>query len=100
MDRKTVRKLQLAFWNGYDIPAACVYAHITQEGYEREIEADEDFAHRMRLAQLYPQIKAKVEVAQRIANGDGYLAMKFLERREPERYDLAYIRKFGKVSDD
>lgn len=100
MDKKTVNKLRLAFWNGYEIPLACTYAGITQEDYEEAIASDKDLEHRMTVAQMYPQVKAKVELVRRIANGDGRLAMKYLEAREPERYNSVYIGKFGKVSDE
>ncbi len=100
MDKKTIRKLQLAFWNDYDIAAACAYARIPQKDYEQQIEANEDFAHCMTLAQMYPKVKSQTEMVRRIANGDGRLAMKYLERREPEHYDLQYIRKFGRAEDD
>jgi hypothetical protein len=100
MDRKTVGKLQLAFWNGYEVPAACIYAGITQDAYEKAIASDEDLAHRMAVAQLYPKVKAKVELVRRIASGDGRLARHYLETHEPERYNAAYIAKFGRASDD
>ena len=99
MDKKIIRKLQLAFWNVYEVPAACIYAGIEQKDYEKAVETDEKFAHCMARAQLYPTVKAKVEMMRRIAKGDGLLSMRFLERREPERYDLAYIRRFGKAED-
>ncbi len=99
MDRKTIRKLQLAYWNGYDIDAACLYAGVAEEDYEKAIEADAEFARRMALAQLYPKVKAQMEMAHSIAKGDGQLAMQFLERRDPARYDPQYIRKFGQAPD-
>ncbi len=100
MEKKTIEKLQLAFWNDYDIPAACTYAGITQEDYEKAIAADKNLDHRMAVAQLYPKVKAKVVWVRRIAHGDGRLAMKYLEAREPESFNPAYIAKFGKASDD
>jgi hypothetical protein len=100
MDRKTVGKLQLAFWNGYEVPAACLYAGIAQEDYEREVAADRDFGHCMKKAQMYPRVKAQVEMVRCIANGDGQLARKYLETHEPERYNVAYIARFGRASDE
>ncbi len=100
MDKKTIGKLQLAFWNGYDISAACLYAGITQEDYEEAVASSKGLEHRMSVAQMYPRVKAKVEMMRRIANGDGQLARKYLETHEPERYNAAYIARFGRVSDD
>ena len=100
MNKKTVDKLKLAFWNDYDVSDACSYADISEEDYEKAIESNKSLARNMRVAQMYQRVKAKLEMAQKIRDGDARLAMKYLEVREPERYNLAYIRKFGKTSDD
>lgn len=100
MKKETVRKLQLAFWNGYDVPAACTYAGITEQEFESHMKRNSAFYWKMKQAQIYPTAKANHEMMQRIRNGDGRFAMKFLERREPERYDPAYIRKYGRVSEE
>ncbi len=100
MNKKTIEKLKLAFWNGYAVPEACVYAGVTQEDYEKAVASSTVFERRMNKAQLYPTVKAKVELARAIRGGNVRLAMKYLEAREPERYNLAYIARFGKAADE
>lgn len=100
MKKEIVRKLQLAFWNGYDVPAACLYAGITEQEFEKNMQPNSAFYWKMQRAQIYPRVKSQTEMVRRIANGDGRLAMKYLERRCPEEFDLQYTRKFGKALDD
>ncbi|OGJ65858.1 hypothetical protein A3A67_00890 [Candidatus Peribacteria bacterium RIFCSPLOWO2_01_FULL_51_18] len=100
MNRKTIKKLKLAFWNRYDIPAACAYACITQVEFERNMKPNSAFYWKMKQAQLFPTYMANKTWIDAIKNGDSRAAMAYLERREPERYDLAYMRKFGKASDE
>lgn len=98
MQKKILRKLRLAFWNRLTIEQACAYAGLSLEEYERASE-DEDFAHIMRIAQMYPTIFSQQKWVQEIKNGNGTLAMKYLERAEPERYNPDYILKYGKSSE-
>lgn len=100
MDRKTIKKLELAFWNRYDIPAACAYACITQEEFEKQMETNKPFYWKMKQAQLFPTYMANKTWFDAIRNGDSRAAIAYLERREPERYDPAYMRKFEKASDE
>ncbi len=100
MHRKTIKKLELAFWNRYEVPDACIYAGITVEEFERNMKPNSAFYWKMKQAQLFPTYMANKTWIDAIRNGDGRAAMAYLERREPERYDLAYMRKFGKASEE
>lgn len=100
MRRETVRKLKLAFWNGHDVPTACDYAGITPEAYTEAVAKNGALSGQMHAAQGYAACLARNTWADAIRKGDARAAMAYLERREPERYNLQYIRKFGKASDD
>lgn len=81
------------------MPAACVYAGIAESEYAEACERDPRFARAMRSAQAYPAFAARRTWREAIERGDANAAIKFLERRQPERYDLEYIRKFGRGGD-
>ncbi len=99
MDRKTIRKLKLALWNRYDVPAACTYAGISQAAFERRMETDRAFYRKMQQAQVFPTYVANKTWIDAIRNGDIRASIAYLERRDPARYDLRYIRKFGQADD-
>jgi len=100
MRREIVQKLKLAFWNGHDMPTACAYAGITPEAYAEAVAKDGALSSQMLAAQGYAACLARNTWANAIRKGNAKAAMAYLERREPERYDLRYIRKFGRASDD
>ncbi|MDD4628253.1 MAG: hypothetical protein PHE68_02545 [Candidatus Peribacteraceae bacterium] len=99
MDRKTVSKLKLAFWNKLGVSEACAYAGISVEAYKKALAENGKLAHQMTLAQMYQSMRAHEKMSKEIVRGNGTLAMKWLERREPERYNPAYILKYGKSSE-
>ena len=99
MKREAVRKLRLAYWNGLEMPAACAYAGIAESEYTEACERDPRFREAMRSAQAYPAFAARRTWQEAIERGNANAAIKFLERRQPERYDLQYIRKFGRSAD-
>ncbi len=53
----------------------------------------------MQQAQVFPTYVANKAWMDAIRNGDIRASIAYLERRDPARYDLHYIRKFGEADD-
>lgn len=68
------------------VAQACAYAGISRSTYYKLCDENEEFSDKMHQAQLWPSIVARHVIVQQILEGDGDLALKFLERREPELY--------------
>lgn len=83
-----VTKLEAAFCNDLNVTEACFMGGISRETYYRHLRAGGDFRDKMERAQRYPILIARRALFTQIKNGDGNLALRFLERREPQRYRL------------
>lgn len=79
-------KLEAAFCNDFTDQQALEHAGISSATYYRWLKHDDKFRERIRRAQSYPIILAKRAVIAAIKEGDGKLALRFLERRQAERY--------------
>ncbi len=86
-----VRKLEAAFCNDFTIDEALDYAKVSRSTYYARMKSDTGFLDRMRRSQSYALTVAKKSMMAQIKGtgeepGDGNLALRFLERRQPERY--------------
>ena len=79
-------KLEAAFCNDFTDQQAFEHAGISSATYYRWLKQNEEFRERMLRAQSYPVTLAKRALIAAIKEGDGKLALRYLERRQPERY--------------
>lgn len=93
INNDTVKKLEAAFTNDFTLEEAWDYAGISKQTYYNWIKKSPVFVDRMRRAQNYPLTLAKRSMITQIKgdpheplSGDGQLALRFLERRQPDRY--------------
>lgn len=89
-----VRKLVEGFKFDFTVEEACRYAGIGKTTFYAECERNPAFQDEMNRAQDWPLILAKKRVVREInLPGGGDLAMKFLERRQRERYSPKLINE-------
>lgn len=84
-----VQKLVEGFKDDFTVEEACRYAGISKVTFYAECKRDPAFANEMDRAQDYPLVLAKKRMLQYINSpreGFGTLALKFLERRQKDRY--------------
>lgn len=81
---QTVRLLEAAFNNGFNITEACQYAEITRQTFYNWMEDDDIFSYRMSVAQSAPHRKAKQNVIEAISAGDPNISLAFLKLRDPD----------------
>ena len=86
IDTKTVAKLTEAFRIDATAEEACSYAGISTATYYRKLKEDDHFREEMERSQMYPFILAKKAVMKAAEKGDAHLALKWLERRQRDRY--------------
>lgn len=88
MTKEVVGLLRTALSNDLTIEEACSVAKISKDSYYERLKKDPKFADQMASAKLQPVFLAKKVLIQAIRDGNGTLALRFLERRMPERYGL------------
>lgn len=95
IDEKVVGKLIEGFQNGFTVEEACRFAGIHKDTYYEECKRNPAFADEMDRAQDYPLILAKKRIltAIRDPESDDGLALKFLERRQRDRYSPKIINE-------
>lgn len=86
-----VKKLEAAFTNDFTLHEAWDYAGISKQTYYNWLKRSPEFVDRIRRAQHYPLTLAKRAVIGQLKGDgehrpDGHLGLRFLERRQPERY--------------
>lgn len=86
-----VRKLEEAFQNDFTFDEAWDHADVRRSTYYDKLRDDTEFSDRMRRAQQFPLTLSKKTVFAQIKGteekpGDGALALRVLERRQPDRY--------------
>lgn len=88
MSPEVVGKLNEAFKDDFTVEEACRYAGIHKDTYYEECKRNPSFADEMSRAQDYPLTLAKkrIMLAMRNPKADDALALKFLERRQRDRY--------------
>jgi len=84
----TVRKLEEAFQDGFNVSEACLTAGISRSAYYERKAADEVFADKMELARKYVSIRAKKVVVQAVNDGNFNAAKWWLERRERSEFGV------------
>lgn len=90
---KVVGILRTAFSHDLTVEEACELAKISKDAYYERIKKDPKFADEMESAQLIPMIVAKQTVMKAIKDGNVNVALRFLERRQSERYGPTEVRQ-------
>mgnify|MGYP002511264695 CR=1 FL=1 len=75
--------LETAFKLDCSVVEACNIAGIHKSTYYKYLEANPEMELRMKRAMDYPKMLARAAVQHAISRGDGKLAMKYLELRDP-----------------
>lgn len=83
-DENTVKALETAFHNAYNITEACQHAGISRDTFYRWLAEDDNFSYRMSLAQTALNRKAKANVFTAIEQGDPAISLKYLTLRDPD----------------
>ena len=83
-DEPTVKLLEAAFHNAFNITEACQYAGISRVTYYEWLADDDIFSYRMSAAQAAPTKKAKEIVMRAITAGDPQIALRYLTLRDPD----------------
>src|SRR4051794_24649952 len=81
-----ILKLEEAFKIDATVLEACAYAGITKTPYYDRLKDDPEFADRMDRAQQFPFMMAKKTVYKAMQAGDARTALKWLDRRQRDRY--------------
>jgi hypothetical protein len=79
----TVKLLENAFNNMFNITEACHYAGIHRDTYYAWLADDDIFSYRMSIAQQAPNMKAKQNILMALNAGDTGISKWYLERRDP-----------------
>ena len=90
-----VQKLEAGFEHDFTDGEACRHAGISESAYYARMKTDEEFMNRMRRAQDWPLLvaKKKLVTVMQTPLADGTLALKFLERRQKDRYTPKVIQQ-------
>lgn len=81
MTDEIVGKLEWAFMKGLNISEACDYAEIHRDTYYDYLNKNKEFSDKMQRAQTALQRRAKINLAEKIENGDLAESKYFLERK-------------------
>lgn len=81
-----VQKLEEAFKIDATDEEACAYANISGSTFYDHMKKNKPFSERIRAAQRYPFLIMKKVVVKAANEGDGKLAMKWLQNRQRDRY--------------
>lgn len=87
----TVKLLEAAFNNMFNISEACQYAGISRETYYNWLGDDNIFSYRMSVAQKAPGMTAKQNIMKALSAGDTNISRWYLERKDPEFKPRAQI---------
>lgn len=83
---EVVRKLEEAFMMDATDTEACAFAGIGRTAYYDELKRNEAFVNKMERAQQVPFMVAKKGLFNAMQKEDGHLILKWLERRQRDRY--------------
>lgn len=81
INKEIVGKLEWAFMKGLNISEACDYAEIHRDTYYDYCKNNQEFSDKMERAQTALQRKAKINLAEKIEDGDIEESKYFLARK-------------------
>lgn len=85
-DDECIRKLQEMFMNDSTVQEACLFAWVSTVQYYEHLKVDEEFANKMKQAQLYAFILAKKTLIKSLKSSNESIrqkwAVEFLKRRD------------------
>ena len=84
MTDNVIRKLDEAFMYGLSDRQACLYAEIPYSTFTSWLEKNEDYRTKKELLKENPKLRAKINVAKSIGNGDLYDSRWLLERTDKD----------------
>ncbi len=79
-------RLRHAFSIGATISEACFYADIGEATYYEWVQKDPEFAEQMNKLRNKPILKARENIAKKIANGDSDISKWYLERKRKAEF--------------
>lgn len=88
MTEEVVGKLEYAFAKDFNVCEACDYAGIHRDSYYEWLKKCPEFSDRMEKAQTNLKRKAKINIADKIEEGDIDVTKWFLERRAKDEYSV------------
>ena len=100
MTDEVVRKLEYAFSKDFNITEACHYAGIGRNTYYDWLENNEEFSNRIEQAQSDLKRKAKMNIADKIEEGDTEVTKWFLERRAKDEYSVKQAVEVSGLADE
>jgi len=84
MTENTIRKLEEAFIKGLSDREACLYANIGTSTLYDYCNENPEFSERKELLKEQVKMRAKINIAEKINNGDISASMWYLERKGKE----------------
>lgn len=81
LTKEVVQKLEWAFARGLNDRLACIYADISTSTLYDYCKKNPEFSERKELLKDTPEMNAKINLAEKIAEGDMELSKYFLERK-------------------
>lgn len=100
MNEEIVGKLEYAFSKDFNIGEACDYAGIHRDSYYEWIKNNKEFSDRMEQAQTNLKRKAKINIADKIEEGDMDVTKWFLERRAKDEYSTKQAVEMSGLEDE
>lgn len=86
MTAEVVGKLELGFAKGLNKTECCEFAGISRDTLYEYLEKHPDFSDKIEVLQSHPSMKAKINIADRIEQGDVELSQWYLERKNPDEF--------------
>lgn len=100
MTEAVVGKLEYAFSKDFNVCEACDYAGIHRDSYYEWLKKSPEFSDRMEQAQTNLKRKAKMNIADKIEEGDTEVTKWFLERRAKNEYSVKQAVEVSGLADE
>lgn len=81
-----VGKLELGFAKGLNKTECCEFAGISRNALYDFLKKNPKFSNKIEVLQSHPSMKAKINIADRIEQGDVELSQWYLERKNPDEF--------------
>ena len=88
MTPEVIAKLEYWFSKGFSDSEACLYANISKDSLYRYIDVHPGFWDRKELLKDQPKLKAKLNITEKIDEGDDYNSRWYLERKSKDEFSL------------